>query len=526
MKHLPLILITALVTISCTGGSSGNKRDATTTDSDSIQSAAPTFEQLQLPDTVFASAAAISYRIDNEDTLPHPLLDFDDLYSGNANVLAFRKNLKRNADFGGHLQGTPDTIEVAWRFDTDIDTRETRFGTWMGGTGWSGQPLYMHWSEDDIRQFRASSPGLTEDFGDEEIMIGSLCTKIYFINYKTGKASRQPIDATNVIKGTMSLDPEYKNLYVGQGVPHATPFGNMVIDLLRHSRTRQFDRDPAAWRSWGAFDSSPIVAGGYLFWPGENGSIYKYVRARGDLQRISVLRYRVNGAAPGIESSICVYRNYGYVGDNHGNILCVNLNNMRPVWYYNNLDDTDGTIVCNEENGTPYLYTACEVDKRGSHADCHFIKLNALNGERIWDLAIPCHRFELPNKTLDGGMYATPLLGTGDAAGMIFANICTNDKSGGSGSLHAISTSDGKIIYTVPYPIFAWSSPIAFHDEHDQMYIFTGDANGNVYLIRAITGEVICRQHVANNFESSPIAVGNTAIVGSRGNGIYKFIIR
>ena len=138
-----------------------------------------------------------------------------------------------------------------------------------------------------------------------------LCGKGYFINYQTGKASREPLDLGNVVKGTMSLDPELMNLYVGQGVPRQPgPFGCQVFDLLKHERTFFFGPDSKAWRGWNAFDSNAIVVGGYLFWCGENGSVYKYERTQGSLRRVSVMRYRAGGMAPGIESSLCVYRNY------------------------------------------------------------------------------------------------------------------------------------------------------------------------------------------------------------------------
>ena len=330
-----------------------------------------------------------------------------------------------------------------------------------------------------------------------------------------------------MVKGTVGLDPEYYNLYVGQGVPRQPgPFGHQVFDLLKHERTFFFGPDPKAWRGWNSFDSNSIVAGGYLFWCGENGSVYKYERSQGTLRRVSVMRYRVNGMAPGIESSLCVYRNYGYFSDNRGNVICINLNTMKPVWYYNNHDDSDGTMLCREEGGVPYLYTACEVDKQGDSGLCHFIKLNGLNGERVWETNIPCRRINLPGKTLDGGMYASPLIGSGDCQDMIFANICRNGASSSGGELTAFSTKDGKILYTVPYGQFAWSSPVAFHNEKNEMFVFAGDASGIIRIIRGKTGEVVCKKVVGSNFESSPVVIGNTAVVGCRGNKIYKFVIK
>jgi outer membrane protein assembly factor BamB len=523
MRQNVVVVAVLLLLAGCTGRKAPVAGEA---DSTQTEPEVPV-EQLFLPDTAYASAEVVEYVVEDEDSVAAPLKDLDDRYEGKEGVYVFRKDLRRDAHFGGRVKGIPDTIVVAWEFATAYDTTHTRFGTWGGGSGWTGQPLYVKWTDSQIAQFRKSSPGLTADFANEEIIVGSLCGKGYFINYQTGKASREPLDLGNVVKGTVGLDPEYYNLYVGQGVPRqAGPFGHQVFDLLKHQRTFFFGPDPKAWRGWNAFDSNSIVAGGYLFWCGENGSVYKYERSQGSLRRVSVMRYRVGGMAPGIESSLCVYRNYGYFSDNKGNVICINLNTMKPVWYYDNHDDSDGTMVCREENGVPCLYTACEVDKQGESGICHFIKLNGLNGERVWETDIPCRRINLPDKTLDGGMYASPLIGDGDCKDMIFANICRNGSSHSGGELTAFSTKDGKVLYTVPYGQFAWSSPIPFYNEKNEMFVFTGDASGILRIIRGKTGEVVCKKVVGFNFESSPIAIGNTAVVGCRGNKIYKFVIQ
>ncbi|MBP5628260.1 MAG: dehydrogenase, partial [Bacteroidaceae bacterium] len=56
-----------------------------------------------------------------------------------------------------------------------------------------------------------------------------------------------------------------------------------------------------------------------------------------------------------------------------------------------------------------------------------------------------------------------------------------------------------------------------------QAFIFTGDSSGNAYLIEGKTGNVLFREHMVNNFESSPVVVGNHFVVGSRGSEIYRF---
>lgn len=528
MKYWSVIIIHlafGIALMSC----SGQQKPSAVVAEDSVATVAvhvPTLEELTLPDTVFASVATMTYVVENEDSDLHPLKYYDDLYNREDRVMTFRKNLLRNADYGGRVMGTPTEIEVAWSFDTPYGREKTKFGQWGGGTGWTGQPLYVHWTDNEIDSLRRGGAPLTEDFGPEEVMVGSLCGEAFFLNFQTGRPSRQPLDLHNVVKGTMSLDPELMNLYVGQGVPKGEPLGCQAFNLLNHERGTFFN-DSRAWRGWQAFDSSPIVAGGYLFWAGENGSLFKFERqAGGVLHRVSTLRYRVNGAAPGIESSLCVYRNYGFFSDNHGNIVCVNLNSMSPVWHVKNLDDSDGTIVCREEDGTSYLYTACEVDKQGTNGQCRFLKLNALTGEIVWEQLIACNRVDLGTKVLDGGMYATPLLGQGDCQQMIFANICRNSAHPDKGQLTALSTEDGSVLYTVGYGNFCWSSPVSFLNEQEEMFVFTADANGVVYLIRGRDGEILCKKSMGANFESSPCVVGNSLVVGCRGTKIYKFIIK
>lgn len=486
----------------------------------------PSLEELTLPDTIYESASVIQYVVETADSLPAPLSDYDDRYARDEQVLTFRKNLLRNADFGGRVTGTPQEIEVAWCYSTPYSEEETEFGEWGGGTGWTGQPLYVRWSDSEIDSLRRGGAPLTADFGPEEIMVGSLCGQAYFLNYHTGRPSRSPLDLHNVVKGTMSKDPDFRNLYVGQGVSKGDPLGCQAFDLLTHER-RFFFADKKSWRRWQAFDSSPVVVGGWLFWPGENGSLYKFRRLPGGrLVLCDVLRYRIGGAAPGIESSLCVYRNYGFFCDNHGHVLCVNLNTMKPVWHFKNLDDSDATIVCREEGGIPYLYTACEVDRQGDEGVCRFVKLRALDGRQVWECKIPCTRIQLATKSLDGGMYSTPLPGQGDCEQLIFANVCRNNAAQGRGQLTAIDTATGSIVYTVAYSNFCWSSPVGFLNEQNEMFILTADAYGVVYLIRGRDGKVLCTKELGDNVESSPCVVGNTAVVGCRGTKIYKFVIK
>ncbi len=481
-----------------------------------------------LPDTVFPSVEKLKYDITIFDSLTSGILsDTKDLYAEAPGIFTFRGGPLRNTPFCGHIDSVPTGIDIEWAFETSYDTVKTSFGQWGGGTGWTGQPLYVEWNDSMMQKFKQENDSLTENFGSKEIIVSSLCGKLYFINYETGKASRKPIDVRNPIKGTGMIDPDLNgNYYIGQGIPRKRPIGAMVVDLFKHEVTHFFPEDPNAWRNWSAYDASPLVVGGFLFRIGENGTVYKYSREKGTITLHSTLRYsKKDDSAGGMESSMAVYKNYGYTTDNHGNILCINLNNLEPVWHYDNHDDTDATPVLELEDGIPYLYSGCEMDRQGYMGISYLVKLNALTGERIWEQKIECKKMTLGNKHFDGGMYSTMLLGTGNCSDLLFTNICTNDPPS-AGQFCAISKSTGEIVYSKKLIHYAWSSPVAITNDNGEMFVLTFDCVGHAYIIDGKTGEFLVTKLIGINFESSPIIIDNQVVIGSRGTNIYKLSIR
>lgn len=482
---------------------------------------------LPLPDTAYASVEQLEFKVDIFDsTRSSDISDLHNLYASAPGILTFRGGPYRDAQFHGSVKGRPDSIAVDWKFRTAYDGRKTAFGVWGGGTGWTGQPLYVCWPDSCIKKFEQHSPALLPAFSKEEIIVGSLAGKVYFIDFQTGDSSRRTIDVKNTIKGTPSLDPTLNgNLYVGQGIPIVHPFGALTINLYSHQRTQDFPTDPNAWRNWHAYDASPIRIGEFLFRVGENGTIYKYSCTAEGLKLHSTLRYRVKGkGAPGMEASMAVYLNYGYVADNHGNIVCINLNTLKPVWHYDNHDDTDSSPVLEVENGVPYLYNGCEVDRQGDSGICHIVKLNALNGELAWERKLEAKRAHFNGQTFDGGIFGTPLLGEGNCKELIFFNFVSNIPTM-KGDFIALKKSTGEIAYRTPLKWYPWSSPVALMNEQNEMFIFTGDTSGSVYLIDAKSGEIIYTKRIGNNFESSPAVIGNHIVVGSRGQEIFRMSV-
>lgn len=540
-----LILAATLSVIVSGCGKSAKSMGDSTTGSDSTKVDSIAEERLTAyPDTAYPSASRFKFVVDTMlPDLSGNIEDYTDIYAQTPGILTFRGNHNRTAPFEGKVTAEPDSVSIDWVFHTESDQRSTDYGTWGGGSGWTGQPLLLEWSDRQLEEIRSrGSEYITQHLSNREIAVGSLCGKVYFIDYLSGKASRKPYHVGNPIKGTISFDPSYRgNLYVGHGVPAEQPFGALIVNLYDHRRVETFGRDNKAWRGWNAYDPSPIAIDKFIFRIGENGTIYKLYRDGEEVKHHSTLRYKVDGISPGIESSLAISRNYGYICDNRGNVIAINLNTLQPVWHYDNHDDSDATIVVEEVNGVPYIYTGCEVDKQGKSGYSYFTKLNGLTGEEIWSSKIECRKIEIyakerkdstdtvastkPIKVIEGGMFATPLLGKGDCKNMIFSNFSTLE-SDNYGQFIAFDRATGEERYRVKLKYYSWSSPVAFYNEKNEMYVVTGDTYGYIYIIRGRDGKILHTAKIGNNFESSPIVVGNSIVVGSRGQEIYKLTIQ
>ena len=520
--------ILVMILGACSGGTGTGNSGSDSIPADSTAVDAHSQELLtDFPDTVYPSAKAVKATIVVHDSVnTGRLTSLADMYADAPGIMTFRGGPRRDARYNGHVAKTPSEIAIDWEFVTDEDYTPTDYGRWGGGTGWTGQPIYVQWPDSCVAAQRRAG-AMTADFGPREIIVGSLACKLYFINFDTGKASRQAIDTGgNPIKGSPALDPTLNgNLYVGQGVPANRPFGAFVVDLAKHRITDFTAEDSHALRRWGAYDSSPLRIGQFLFRPGENGIIYKYTVDRGKLRPHTTLRYTVTGASPGIEASMAAYRNYGFTGDNHGNVLCFNLHTMQPVWHYALGDDIDATPVVAEEDGHPYLYVCCEVDRRG-HGPARMTKLDAVDGHQVWCNEIEAQRFDRDGKHFDGGYYSTPLLGMADCDSLLYAHCVLNNDEERNGVFVAINRHTGKESFRRELRTYGWSSPVAMTDPTGKMYVVAADCYGNVYVMRGNDGQILVRRQVGHNFESSPVVVGNSLVVGSRGNTIYKLSVK
>jgi len=516
------VVMTQVIAVSCS-----TRTQQASDDADSSPSVASIPEPLIHPDTILPSIDGMKYSITVFDSItPGKLNGYEDPYAKAPGILTFRGNLERSAPYIGVIQGAPDTLVLEWKFRTKFDNRPTNHGNWGGGTGWTGQPIFIEWPDSLADAFRSDTAAHATLPSNREIIFASLNRYLHFLDYETGKMSRDTLYVYNPVKGTPMLDPTLNGrLYLGHGVlaEDEHTWGQMTIDLMKHRILHFFPRDFRAWRGWEGNDASPIRVGQFVFHVSENGTIYKWLDTPEGRKLHSTLRYHMNRrAAPGIEGSMSVWGNYGYFNDNHGNVICINLDNLKLVWCYDNHDDCDCTPVVSHEDEGTFIYTGSEVDRHPNDSLCHFVKLDALTGDTIWTIDTYSARFLKDGKYFDGGYYATSLLGRGNCEDLIFNNRVLNTE-GQNGELVAIRKKTGEEAYSTRLKTYAWSSPVGFLNEKDEFFIVTFDTVGFCYLIEGATGHILYSRRVGGNFESSPIVIDNHVVIGSRNGNIYKF---
>ncbi len=460
-------------------------------------------------------------------------------YSAVEGVLTFRGNNWRNAPSAGTPAITEKKLEIVWESPTGaISSTES----YWPGTGWTGQPLLVHWPEATRKAMNLSDEAKAKDL--VEVVYPTLDGNIYFLDLETGKPTRKKIEVGYPFKGTGVIDPRgYPLLYTGQGLNEngkkVTEFKYRIFNLLDQSETYDIlGRDPMAFRPWGAFDSSGLVdaASDTLIECGENGLVYKvklntqFDAAAGTLSvapQLTKYRYRLAGNDElGIESSPAAYKNFLYFCDNGGTLQCLDLNTMTPVWFTQTGDDTDCTTTIEETSEGVFLYTANEIDKRSKGgtvptADCNIRKYNALTGKLVWQVDVPC----VYQYYINGGSLATPLVGKNDISDLILFNIALTG-SNQSGKLLALDKKSGSKVWERELDTYSWSSPVDVLSQDGVTYGLFCDFGGWLHLFDPKTGKDLHKVSLGGNIESSPAVYRDMIVVGSYAKKLFGIRIR
>lgn len=457
-------------------------------------------------------------------------ISFPSLFKGVEGVSTFRGGPHRDRPSYGLLDGKPKGLKIKWSYNTGGDPK------WGGGAGWTGQPLIIKWS-DSVRERMNVSPQLISDANFKEVILGSLDGKIYFHDLETGKPSRPSINIQNPIKGTLSVDPRgLPILYAGQGISNNGEFGVRIFSLLDQRKIFFLNgRDSFAHRAWAAFDGSPLIDenSDVLFLGGENGLIYSMAlltHYNSSLPGLAIspeatkYRYQINKTQyQGIENSMVGYKDRLYFADNNGFIQCLSAQYLEPIWITHNYDDTDATLVLEEEGGIPFLYTGNEVDLQGAKGFTYIKKLNGNDGSTMWESKFECQTVRGPHP-VNGGMLSTPVVGKENGKELAIFSL---SRYGGmnKGLLVALQKSTGAIAWKVLLDNYSWSSPLDIYDKQGNMYIFLADSKGFVMLFDGMSGSIISKTKIADLFEASPVSYDNIIVIASRPRVVFGLLI-
>lgn len=458
------------------------------------------------------------------------------VYTEVPGVLTFRGNNYRDAPAYGTTDVREKKLQVVWTQDTGDVYAE---GSHWAGAGWTGQPLLVNWPT-ATKHAMGLSQAQVDDPDFVEVLYPVVDGNVYRLDLATGRQTKAPISTGFAFKGTGSVDPRgYPLLYAGMGLNQngdtEGTWRYRIFDLIQNKEVSGWDgSDAGAPRDWGAFDSSALVnaATDTLIEPAENGLVYKVkLNASFDAaaKTVSVrpeftkLWYTTpDSSRHGIEGSAAAYRNLMFAGDNDGNIVCWDATTLQVVWVHPTGDDTDATIVLEDTPSGPFLYTGNEMDKRGegdggaAHGPVTIQKLNALTGEQVWQYQVDAAY----NKAVNGGLMATPVLGTGEVSDLVFFNIAKTG-SDKQGSLVALDRQTGAVVWNRTLPHFGWSSPLLLTGTDGHTYGVLGDSSGLLHLFDPNTGRDFSTLQLSQNIEASPAVYGNMLVVGTYAKKLY-----
>ncbi len=467
-------------------------------------------------------------------------------YTDVKGIITFGGGNYRNSFTYGMASVLQKTLTRLWAKDVG-SLSVADYGTWTG-TGWTGMPLIVQW-DDEVRKTLGVYDAFKTKEGFTEVIYPTMDGKIYFYELQSGEPTRAPIDIGVVTKGTASLDPRgYPLLYTGQGIPSnvdGTGSWFRVISLIDNEVIWKFGgEDPFAYRKFQAYDSSALIDAetDTLIQPGENGVLYtvklntQYDPAAGTVSvnpdALTKYRYTANGYGEsdtsrwwGIENSIAVWREYAFFTDNGGYLQCLNLNTLEPQYVVDVLDDSDTSIVIEEdyEAQTFYLYTANEVDKQSGIANglgknVHR-KIDGLTGEVIWAKSYDA---SIGKESSNGGTLTTPHVGHGSISDIVIYSstllpVTVNGESKLGGRLIAYSKKTGDELWRYEQADGYWSSPVVVYDEKENAYLIQCDRGGMMRIHDPRDGTVLYELDIGSRIESTPAVFNNMIVVGTRG---------
>ena len=478
-------------------------------------------------------------------------------YTSLPGIVTFRGNNYREGASYGTVDVKLAKLVPIWSVPTSSVAKSGGTGSWTG-SGWTGQPLIVKWPEDiksimNIKAEKKADPNLTE------VIYPCLDGNIYFLDLKDGTYTRPSIKSGGgPFKGTGSLYPDgTPMLFVGHGsnAPGKETVRVRLYSLIDQTQLYTFgSKDPNSLRSFHAYDSSALfdVKTDTIIEPGENGLLYtiklntQFDKAAGTLSISPGQPIKVRYTSPqykdgsentptarwwGMEDSAVIWRNYLYIADNGGKLMCFDLNTMKLVWVQDVLDDTNGSPVFEEspEDNTCYIYisTSLHITATGStdprKGGVPIWKINAATGEIVWETPLyPCYTIAGCFRRRPGhaGVGQERHLESGDLSDRPHS-YCRVGHIGGVGQEDRDGGVEDELSPTTP-GVRPWPCTLPRGSPTSSSAIRWG----SMFLIEGTTGKILNSIDLGTNIEASPAVYGDTVVVGTRGQKIFGVRIK
>lgn len=423
-------------------------------------------------------------------------------------LLQFRGNPTRTWYGQGPLA---DAYEVEWRYPKKAMCASSDGKTWCG-SGWTGQPAI--WKRPD---------------GKMEIIVGTYDRSVHFIDFETGEALRKPFKTGDIIKGSVTIDPNgYPLVYFGS---RDNKYRILSLAGAEAEEIWALDaKDGVPYTIWNNdWDGNSSVVNDHLIFGGENGWFYvwKLNRAKDDQGKVNVkpeiqarmqgwndeLIKKVGDRNASIESSVALFESRVYMTNSAGRVIGVDLKNVKDllpevvfdIWMG---DDVDATPMVDNDG---FLYVAAEYERYLKQARDmgQLVKFNPYDKENpiVWKVDVRASDKKV------GGLWATPALGKN----VIYA--ATHE-----GHLLTVDKESGAIVAEQDIGFHAWSSPIVIGD---RLLVGTCSPGGfKIYNIENPQSPVELshlKLQSGGCIESTPAVWNGHIVVGSRDGHIYKF---
>ncbi len=394
----------------------------------------------QINTALYKGVETIKENVNNEDLLAGLKKE------GTKGITMFRGNNTRTFYGTGPIPTNP---AVLWQYPKDkaLCSNSPVGGVakiWCGN-GWTGQPVV--WERPD---------GITE------VIFGAYDKKIHFLNAETGQETRESFVTKDIIKGSVTLDPDnFPLLYTG-----SRDNFYRIIALDRDVPTELWKLEAkisdGVWNN--DWDGNGLIEDDILYEGSENGLFHIIKLNRGydaqgkvtvaPVELVTIPTFSkefialVGDEDLSIESSPLKIGNVVYIANSGGRIMGFDVSRAEEgvaptVFDFWTGDDTDATLIADEDG---YIYAVSEEERLNARSKevGQVIKLDPKNPSSplVWGVHVP------KKGGVTGGVWATPALYEG------YLYVPTNP-----GDLLTIDTKSGDVTDSIHIGYHTWSSP-------------------------------------------------------------------